>query len=575
MDDEGLATATPHRSGSGSTISTKEKVTVTNSGKTDNSIYQEKTSIAIASDIAISCDIDTAEHETSAADTSQVDEDSDKHSTLASNLSPDENDDTDEHFATAYDVVEALEEEHPNLKFQLKITSAGNILLTPSDTNTLNLIKNITEMRGKPIKFLPPETPSIQAILLHYPVTLPLRPILRHPRVADAERCNNNLSGTPTRQVLITITGPLPPFLDLGNWGKFYTRPYTKEPIRCHNCQRFGHHRANCYQQERCGICSGYHATTICLKKYKERQATTAKCPNYKMEHHAWHRNCPYRQALIKAGKEKQEAWVTSHKPTPARYQKIIHQAQQTPICTGTNFPILQASTNITNRQATSPQPTQNAQEAAKPTAKMSYSQAASRASIPSNIQPIPTPEATQITALSQLPSTIQPIPTPEASQITALSQPPSTIQPIPIPEAPQTIAPSQPQDSLSPIQPIFSENHNTQTQTPESIHNTQPSISSPQETLTLTKSDLKDILQNFALALAGLMNIPINKENIQTCDNTINTTLDASKKQSESCQKMKKKKKSMRVPRATPTSTRVAGKKKTPGQKAKHQTPS
>ncbi|KAK4324383.1 hypothetical protein Pmani_004943 [Petrolisthes manimaculis] len=388
-------------------------------------------------------------------------------------------------------------------------------------------------MRGKPIKFRPPETPSIQAILLHYPVTLPLRPILRHPRVADAERCNNNLSGTPTRQVLITITGPLPQFLNLGNWGKFYTRPYTKEPIRCHNCQRFGHHRANCYQQERCGICSGYHATTICLKKYKERQATTAKCPNCKMEHHAWHRNCPYRQALIKAGKEKQEAWVTSHKPTPARYQKIIHQAQQTPICTGTNFPILQASTNITNRQATSPQPTQNAQEAANPIAKMSYSQAASRASIPSNIQPIPTPEATQ------------------------------------------TIAPSQPQDSLSPIQPI-SENDNTQTQTPESIHNTQPSSSSPQETLTLTKSDLKDILQNFALALAGLMNIPINKEKlIQTCDNTINTTLDASKKQSESCQKMKKKKKSMRVPRATPTSTRVTGKKKTPGQKAKHQTPS
>ncbi|KAK4316120.1 hypothetical protein Pmani_012629 [Petrolisthes manimaculis] len=95
MDDEGLATATPHRSGSGSTISTKEKVTVTNSGKTDNSIYQEKISIAIASDIAITSDIDTAEHETSVADTSQVDEDSDKHSTLASNLSPDENDDTD------------------------------------------------------------------------------------------------------------------------------------------------------------------------------------------------------------------------------------------------------------------------------------------------------------------------------------------------------------------------------------------------------------------------------------------------------------------------------------------------
>ncbi|KAK3853273.1 hypothetical protein Pcinc_040178 [Petrolisthes cinctipes] len=282
-------------------------------------------------------------------------------------------------------------------------------------------------------------------------------------------------------------------------------------------------------------------------EKYKERQATTAKCPNCKMEHHAWHRNCPYRQALIKAGKEKQEAWVTSHKPTPARYQKIIHQAQQTSICTETNFPTLQASTKITNKQATSHQP---AQEAAKPKAEMTYSQAASRASIPSTIQPIPTPEATQTTALSQL--------------IPSRGRWPS--------------APSQPQDSQSLLQPILSKNHNPQTQTPDSIQNTQSSSSSPQETLTLTKSDLKDLLQNFALSLAGLMNIPINKEKlIQTYDNTINTTLGASlkrqQKQSERCQKMKKKKKSLRVPRATPTSTRIAGKKKALGQKAKNQT--
>ncbi|KAK3874630.1 hypothetical protein Pcinc_020449 [Petrolisthes cinctipes] len=292
MDDEGLTTVTPHRNGSESTTSNKEKVTVTNSGKTDNSIYQEKTSIAIASDF------DTAEHETSVADTSQVDEDRDKHSSLASNLSPDENDDdTDawtlvkskkkgerkenekeqeslgqvnsattssttkllitptEHFATSYDVVEALEEEHPNLKFHLKITTARNILVTPADTNTLHHIKNITELRGKPINFRTPETPPIQAILLHYPVTLPLRPILRHPKVADAERCNHTLSGTPTRQVLITITE--------------------------------------------------------------------------------------------------------------------------------TNFPTLQASTKMTNKQATSHQPKKNVQEAAKPNAEMTYSQAASRASIP------------------------------------------------------------------------------------------------------------------------------------------------------------------------------------------------
>ncbi|KAK4304606.1 hypothetical protein Pmani_023484 [Petrolisthes manimaculis] len=50
-----------------------------------------------------------------------------------------------QHFKTAYNVVDALEKKHPTLKFQLKMTPAGNVLITPPDAHTFHLLKNITK----------------------------------------------------------------------------------------------------------------------------------------------------------------------------------------------------------------------------------------------------------------------------------------------------------------------------------------------------------------------------------------------------------------------------------------------
>lgn len=32
------------------------------------------------------------------------------------------------------------------------------------------------------------------------------------------------------------MKGPFPGTLDLGSWGVFYTRPFSKEPLRCYCC---------------------------------------------------------------------------------------------------------------------------------------------------------------------------------------------------------------------------------------------------------------------------------------------------------------------------------------------------
>ncbi|KAK4310638.1 hypothetical protein Pmani_017805 [Petrolisthes manimaculis] len=80
--------------------------------------------------------------------------------------------------------------------------------------------------------------------------------------------------------------------------------------------------------------------------------------------------------------------------------------------------------------------------------------------------------------------------------------------------------------DSVKKLQPsssILQEtvvDHSPKNQAKDSVKKLQPSSSILQETVTLTKADLKDLLQNFALALAGLINTSIDKEKLtQMCD--------------------------------------------------------
>ncbi|XP_045105292.1 uncharacterized protein LOC123500718 [Portunus trituberculatus] len=125
-------------------------------------------------------------------------------------------------------------------------------------------------------------------------------------------------NGELTRQVAITVDGPLPGFLKLGSWGTFYMRPFSREPLRCFRCQRFGHHRASCTLPSRCGVCAGQHETEECINKHKAGEQTTAKCPNCQQSHHAWNKNCGTRQGLVTTQKEAHKTWMVKHRPSLA-----------------------------------------------------------------------------------------------------------------------------------------------------------------------------------------------------------------------------------------------------------------
>lgn len=259
-------------------------------------------------------------------------------------------------FPTSYDAVAALEDEEPQLKTRNVIGKDGSSVLVPLDESSFAILEAMAADPGAAIQVikLDPNTQTTKGVVMGYPLRLPLTILLRHPQVESAERCRSARHQEDTRQVLVTLRGPLTPSLTLGNWGTFYLRPYTPEPLRCYRCQKFGHHQANCFRQAVCGICSGKHSTDTCLSKYKAKEAVTHRCPNCGQAHHAWNRACPARLAQVTRGRERQVAWVqeqqrTATSPAPPGtfvwgQQNRARVTPPPPQLTPTDFPALRTT---------------------------------------------------------------------------------------------------------------------------------------------------------------------------------------------------------------------------------------
>ena len=215
-------------------------------------------------------------------------------------------------FNTSYDAVAALEEELPGLSARNLIGKDGSTVLVPSDEESCRLLSTLANTEGARVRVIKvdPQVQTTKGVVMGFPLRLPPSLLLRHPQVESATRCQTSRTQEDTRQVLVTLRGPLPPSLPLGNWGTFYLRPFTPEPMLCFRCQRFGHHQAVCTRHQVCGMCSGQHETRVCLEKYRAKQEVVHKCPNCSGPHHAWNPICPVRLQRVNRGREQQVQWV-------------------------------------------------------------------------------------------------------------------------------------------------------------------------------------------------------------------------------------------------------------------------
>ena len=189
----------------------------------------------------------------------------------------------------------SFEKKHPNLAMNVKPDLKGEWIITPKDAFSYQTIKSSTLINAVELNSASKNT---KAVVMSYPMALPLEPLITYPNVLSAERMKNKF-GNLTTAILTTFSGPPPEKVNLGMWGNFRVTEYHPEPLRCYRCQRFGHHKNQCTTDFRCGVCAGRHSTDVCLKKHKDGGTTVAKCPNCQGKHHAWHSRCPERLKRI------------------------------------------------------------------------------------------------------------------------------------------------------------------------------------------------------------------------------------------------------------------------------------
>lgn len=107
-------------------------------------------------------------------------------------------------------------------------------------------------------------------------------------RVMEAKRflVTRDNEKVESQTVLLTFSSEVSPQrVELG-YLSFQVKPYIRPPLRCFNCQRFGHVAAVCRGRRKCGKCGGDHNYGDCESE------SSLCCPNCGEEHSAAYKGC-------------------------------------------------------------------------------------------------------------------------------------------------------------------------------------------------------------------------------------------------------------------------------------------
>ncbi|XP_055928790.1 uncharacterized protein LOC129959916 [Argiope bruennichi] len=90
----------------------------------------------------------------------------------------------------------------------------------------------------------------------------------------------------PTKHLILTFQSPTLPEKVKAGYMKLAVRPFIPNPLRCYQCQRFGHSKISCRGTPTCARCA---------EKGHDSQQCTAqeKCVNCSGDHTSFSRSCP------------------------------------------------------------------------------------------------------------------------------------------------------------------------------------------------------------------------------------------------------------------------------------------
>ena len=113
----------------------------------------------------------------------------------------------------------------------------------------------------------------------------------------------NTASGKeePSPTIKVDFEGTvMPSHIYLGNLS-LRVRKYNQPPLRCYNCQLYGHLANGCTKKIVCNICSGEHSMKDCTDR-------SQKCANCELHHAASSRECRFNKEAKEIEKLKRES---------------------------------------------------------------------------------------------------------------------------------------------------------------------------------------------------------------------------------------------------------------------------
>lgn len=184
-----------------------------------------------------------------------------------------------ENFQTSFHVLDAIEQEYPELEIACKPVGDTDYQVTPKNAETARFLTELSTVKGKSFKktVVEPGTKETRWVVTKYPISMDVERLLKHEQISSAKRCevtyhdeDSNKITTNTRPVIISVKGQVENNeISLGIFGNFKLRPFIPEPKRCFRCQKLQHTRENCQRPYICAICAGRHNTEICIQKHK------------------------------------------------------------------------------------------------------------------------------------------------------------------------------------------------------------------------------------------------------------------------------------------------------------------
>ena len=140
-----------------------------------------------------------------------------------------------------------------------------------------------------PVTASPSPSPSAKGVIYRVPVEVQTDDLLQALQAQHVKYfqvwSTDTSEFADTGIVLLYLTPEIPAQVRVG-YLIFKVRQCIPKPLRCFNCNRFGHVSGPCKGKMRCCNCGGAH-------KWSDCTVTTSRCPNRRGQHSATSKQCP------------------------------------------------------------------------------------------------------------------------------------------------------------------------------------------------------------------------------------------------------------------------------------------